>query len=239
MSETIPAPSFYGSEVRPGAGEGMVFFGALAVSAADAASFVMMYRTQVMKEVGAQRTELAQQQLERIRMARQYLIDLRSLQRFLDADDSFRGRAPVTPAMVEWLKQEVGASPGEGHNRVLFYGSAVPKLPQSVREHYGLYVNPDGEYVPWSPKAGHYNYDIYTASGNNQYELKGATVINKDEFDTLKEQVNNYIDQLNDTNNLFMTKFKSVVNNMNTALEGANSLTDKIHDTLKNLFSRW
>ena len=36
-----------------------------------------------------------------------------------------------------------------------------------------------------------------------------------------------------------MTKFKSIVNTMNESLEGANSMADKTHDTLKNLVSRW
>ena len=42
--------------------------------------------------------------------------------------------------------------------------------------------------------------------------------------------MNNYIDQQNDGNNLFMTKFKSVINSMNEALEGASSMADKNHD---------
>ena len=58
-------------------------------------------------------------------------------------------------------------------------------------------------------------------------------------LDSLKEEVNNYVDQLNDGNNLFMTKFKNVVNTMNEALDGANSMADKSHDTVKNLVSRW
>ena len=64
-------------------------------------------------------------------------------------------------------------------------------------------------------------------------------VLSKGRIDSLKEEVNNYIDQLNDSNNLFMTKFKNVVNTMNEALDGANSMADKSHDTVKNLVSRW
>ena len=64
-------------------------------------------------------------------------------------------------------------------------------------------------------------------------------MLHKDKLDTLKEEVNNYVDQLNDGNNLFMTKFKNVVNTMNEALDGANSMADKSHDTVKNLVSRW
>ena len=74
---------------------------------------------------------------------------------------------------------------------------------------------------------------------HNQFQLYGATVLYKGDIDSLKEEVNNYIDQLNDSNNLFMTKFKNVVNTMNEALDGANSMADKSHDTLKNLVSRW
>ena len=36
-----------------------------------------------------------------------------------------------------------------------------------------------------------------------------------------------------------MTKFKNVVNTMNETLDGANSMVDKSHDTVKNLVSRW
>ena len=63
-------------------------------------------------------------------------------------------------------------------------------------------------------------------------------MVNKYDIDTIKEEVNNHVDKLNDGNNLFMVKFKNLVNTMNVALDGANSMADKSHDTVKNLVSR-
>ena len=237
--------SFYGSEVRLGEQDmaaGRVSFGGVSISATDAAEFVMMHRTEVLKQVGADRTELAEKHLASIRKARRYINDLTDLKKFAD-DRSYHGRAPVTPEMIDFLKNQVGCSPGEYNNRVVFYGSMVDKLPESVREHYGL----TGD---WAKEAGRWfeapsENGLQQAAGfgtdghHNQYQLHGATCLYKDDIDTVKEEVNNYIDQLNDSNNLFMTKFKNVVNTMNEALDGANSMADKSHDTVKNLVSKW
>ena len=227
--------SFYGSEVRIGERDvaaGRVSFGGVSISATDAAEFVMMHRTEVLKEVGADRTELAEKHLADIRRARQYLNNLTDLKKFAEAH-SYHERAPVTPEMSEFLKNDVGCSPGEYKNRVLFYGSTVNKLPEPVREHYGL---TDG----WEDRVGQGNLESdHNSHTHHRYQLKHATCLHKDRIDSLKEEVNNYVDQLNDSNNLFMTKFKNVVNTMNEALEGANSMADKSHDTVKNLVSRW
>ena len=238
MSEVPSADSgsFYGADVRLGEqdlGTGRVSFGGVSISATDAAEFVMMHRTEVLKQVGADRTELAEKHLADIRKARQYLNDLTDLKKFA-SDDSFHGRAPVTPEMIDFLENDVGCSPGEYTNRVVFYGSSVNELPESVREHYGL---TDG----WKDTVGQGNIenDDQGSHTDGRYQIHGATVLHKDRIDSLKEEVNNYVDQLNDGNNLFMTKFKNVVNTMNEALDGANSMADKSHDTVKNLVSRW
>ena len=241
MSEVSSADggSFYGAEVRLGEQDmaaGRVSFGGVSISATDAAEFVMMHRTEVLKQVGADRTELAEKHLADIRKARRYIDDLTDMKKFGD-DRGYRGRVPATPEMIDFLKNEVGCSPGEYKQRVLFYGSAVSKLPESVREHYGLYFDRFGNFKPQF--AGKYDLEYLGDPKHNRFEMHGVTVLNKDDIDTLKEEVNNYIDQLNDSNNLFMTKFKNVVNTMNEALDGANSMADKKHDTVKNLVSRW
>ena len=141
--------------------------------------------------------------------------------------------------MIDFLKNEVGCSPGEYTQRVVFYGSMVDKLPESVRQHYGLTLDRFGKFNP-QYRGG--TYDFESAGGSNthnRWQIHGATCLSKDDIDTVKEEVNNYIDQLNDSNNLFMTKFKNVVNTMNEALDGANSMADKKHDAVKNLVSRW
>ncbi|MDE0365566.1 MAG: hypothetical protein OXP09_08325 [Gammaproteobacteria bacterium] len=242
MSEVSGAGGgYFGSDVEVTdrtVGTGTVSFGGVSISAADAAEFVMMHRTQVMKKVGADRTEMAQQHLDRIKTARKYLAELIDLKKFVDTGKSFRDRAPVTPDLVEFLKNEVGCSPGEFKNRILFYGSAVPRLPESVRDYYGMQLNPDGSYDSHH-RGVNPEFHAHAASGHHQYEIHGVTCLSKDKLDSLKEEVNNYVDQQNDSNNLFMTKFKSVINTMNESLEGANSMADKTHDTLKNLVSRW
>ena len=242
MSAVTPADggSFYGSEVRldeQDMGTGQVSFGGVSISATDAAEFVMMHRTEVLKEVGADRTEQAEKHLADIRTARQYINDLTDLKKFAE-DDSYHGRAPVTPEMIDFLRNEVGCSVSVHTNQIAFYGSTVEELPESVREHYGLVGD-------WNANIGHENPAGYTVhyDGNThthgRYKIHGVQEVYKDSLDTLKEEVNNYVDQLNDSNNLFMTKFKNVVNTMNEALDGANSMADKSHDTMKNLVSRW
>ena len=243
MSEVSSAGggSFYGAEVRldeQDMAAGRVSFGGVSISATDAAEFVMMHRTEVLKEVGADRTELAEKHLADIRKARRYINDLTDLKKFAE-DDSYHGRAPVTPEMIDFLKNEVGCSPGEYTQRVVFYGSMVKKLPESVRQHYGLTLDRFGKF---NPQYSGGTYDLGTAGGSHthdRWQIHGATCLSKDDIDTVKEEVNNYVDQLNDSNNLFMTKFKNVVNTMNEALDGANSMADKSHDTVKNLVSRW
>ena len=240
MNAVDPSGGFYGSAVETGNGisdDGMVTFGGVRISAADAAHFVMMHRSVVMKEVGADRTELAQQHLEKIRFARQMLIDLGDLQEWADTGKSFRDRCPVTPEMVAFLENEVNCSVDANVNRIVFYGSAVPELPESVRNYYGLYLDEDGNWIKYTDRA--MEFDFWYEDGNNQYEMHRITIIDNTDIGELKAQLNNYIDQLNDSNNLFMTKFKNVINNMNTALEGANNLADKTHDMRKNLASRW
>ena len=246
MSEVSSAGgSFYGADVRVGEQDmaaGRVSFGGVSISATDAAEFVMMHRTEVLKQVGADRTELAEKHLADIRKARRYINDLTDMKKFGE-DRNHHGRIPVTPEMIDFLKNDVGCSPGEYSKTVTFYGSAVAELPQSVREHYGLTGDWKQSAKGWtdkSPDEGLQEAPFFGSDGHhNQYELHGATVLYKGRIDSLKEEVNNYIDQLNDSNNLFMTKFKNVVNTMNEALDGANSMADKSHDTVKNLVSRW
>ena len=238
MSEVNPTGGAYAGDVRTqarNAGAGMVTVGGVTLSPADAAEFVMMHRTEVMKKVGADRTEMAQQHLDRIKTARQYLTDMVDMKKFNDTGKSYKDRIPVTPEMIDFLKNDVGCTPGEWETRIVVNGSAVPKLPESVRDHYGMYLDRFGNYQP-DASGGMYGAK---SEGHGKTELYPVTVIDGDNLDSLKEEVNNYIDQQNDSNNLFMTKFKSVVNSMNEALEGANSMADKSHDTLKNLVSRW
>ena len=244
MTAVDPSAGFYGSAVEAGNGissDGMVTFGGVRVSAAEAAHFVMMHRSVVMKEVGADRTEMAQQHLEKIRFARQVLIDLGDLEEWADSGKVFRGRCPITPEMQAFLEDDVNCSPDVFTNRLVFYESVVDKLPESVRNYYGLYLDEDGNWIKYTDRA--LEFGLQPASHDNQYQLRSGRLpvimVHKDGLDELKAQVNNYIDQLNDSNNLFMTKFKNVVNNMNTALEGANSLADKTHELRKHLVSRW
>ena len=77
--------SFYGADVRLGEQDmaaGRVSFGGVSISATDAAEFVMMHRTEVLKQVGADRTELAEKHLADIRKARQYINDLTDMKKF-------------------------------------------------------------------------------------------------------------------------------------------------------------
>ena len=243
MSEVSSADggSFYGAEVRLGKQDmaaGRVSFGGVSISATDAAEFVMMHRTEVLKQVGADRTELAEKHLADIRKARRYINDLTDMKKFAE-DNSYHGRVPATPEMIGFLKNEVGCSPGEYKERVVFYGSRVHELPESVRQHYGLTLDRFGKFNP-QYRGGTYGLeDDGNSHTHNRWQIHDATMLNKSNIDTLKEEVDNYVDQLNDSNNLFMTKFKNVVNTMNEALDGANSMADKSHDTVKNLVSRW
>ena len=242
MSEVSSAGggSFLGSDVRLSAQDtaaGRVSFGGVSISATDAAEFVMMHRTEVLKQVGADRTEMAEQHLADIRKARQYVTDLTDMKKFAKGD-SFHHRVFITPDMIDFLKNDVGCSVNPSTNRVMFYGSMVDSLPQSQQEYYGFTEG-------WKDRIGQENANGITihndgdSDTHGRYEIHGVQEIYKDSIDTLKEEVNNYIDQLNDSNNLFMTKFKNVVNTMNEALDGANSMADKSHDTVKNLVSRW
>ena len=238
MSGVSPADngSFYGSDVSIGEQDmaaGRVSFGGVSISATDAAEFVMMHRTEVLKQIGADRTEQAERHLADIRTARQYLTQLTDLKKFAD-DDSYKGRAPVTPDMVSFLKEEVGCNPREYGNRVVFYGAMADDLPEPVKEYYGFTPGWRGRLGQGNKIEGDHNSHTH-----DRFQLKDATCLYKGEIDTIKEEVNNYVDQMNDSNNLFMTKFKNVLNTMNEALDGANSLVNKSHDTVKNLVSRW
>ena len=239
MTTVDPSGGFHGPAMDTGygvSGDGMVTFRGVSISAVEAAQFVMMQRGVVLKEVGADRTELAQQHLEKIRTARQMLVDLGDLNQFAE-DKVYRERCPITPDMKAFLENEVNCSPDTYTSRLLFYGSRVPKLPESVRNYYGLYLDENGDFVKYSERAMEFGFAAQ--SGNNEYHIRNVTLVHRSDIDELKAQVNNYIDQLNDSNNLFMTKFKNVVNLMNTALEGANSMADKTHDIARNLMSRW
>ncbi len=220
-------------DVAGGAEAGMVRVGDVTLSAADAAEFVMLHRTQVMKQVGADRTEMAQRHLARIREARKYLGDLIDLKKFGHKAHSYKDRIPVTPDMVRFLNNEVGCSTGERQHRVVYYHSAVASLPESVRRYYGFDEGGEGTGGTFKIKSDG-NPDTH-----GRFQIGNVTVVSKDDMDSLKEEVDNYIDQQNDSNNLFMTKFKNVVNSMNEAFEGANSMADKSHETLRNLLSRW
>ena len=237
MSEVSSAESgsFYGARVHLGEqnmAEGRISFGGVSISATGAVEFVMMHRTEVLKQVGADRTELAEKHLASIRKARQYIIDLADMKKFAE-DRSYRDRIPTTPEMVDYLKNEVGCNPGEYRQRVLFYASALPKLPESIRKHYELCFDRFGNFKPqWGGKFG---IERIGPVHHNRFQIHNALVVNKDDIDTIKEEVNNYVDQLNDGNNLFIIKFKNVVNTMNGALDGANRMADKSHDIVKNL----
>ena len=240
MTTVDPSAGLYGSILETGDGassDGMVFFGGVRVSSIEAAQFVMMHRTGVMKEVGADRTEMAQRHLDKIRAARQMLIDLQDLYIFSASSKVYRDRCPITPEMEDFLKNDVNCSPEIFTNRLIFYASRVPLLPESVRNHYGLYLGEDGKLITYSDRAK--EFDFEAKGGNREYQISGVRMIDRDSIDGLKSNVNNYIDQVNDSNNLFMTKFKQIVNLMNTALESANSLADKTNDMTKNLVSRW
>ena len=239
MSAVSGAGGLHASQVRvtdDNLKTGTVSFGGVNLSASEAAQFVMMHRTEVMKKVGADRTELAQKHLDRIKTARKYLTELIDLKKFADSGKSYKDRVPVTPDMISFLKNEVGCSPGEFKQRLVFYGSAVGKLPEPVRKHYGMLMDRFGVY---KPHASGGKFGIEEADGSNQWILHGVTCVSKDKLDSLKEEVNNYIDQQNDSNNLFMTQYKSVVNTMNESLEGLTSLEDKSHETTKKLVSTW
>lgn len=237
----VPSMTGGGSNAVSAAGDGdakacQVSFGGVDISATDAAEFVMMHRTEVLKQVGADRTELAEKHLADIRKARQYINDLTDMRKFGE-DRGDRGCVPTTPEMVDYLRNEVGCSPGEYRQRIIFCGSAVGKLPESIRNHYGLYFDRSGKLKPQT--GGKFDLWWVGDSKHKKFQIHGALVLNKDDIDTIKEDMNNYVDQLTDSNNLFMTKFKNVVNAMNETLDGANSMVDKSHDTVKNLVSRW
>ena len=240
MTAVDPSAGFYGSTIETGDGastDGRVAFGGVMVSAVEAAQFVMMHRTVTMKEVSADRTEMAQQHLDKIKQARQVLIDLGDLQDWVDTGKIESDRCPITPEMERFLEDDVNCSSGAYTSPLTFYESAVHHLPESVRNYYGLYIDENGDVVKYSERASEFGFTW--ASGSHQYTMYRIRMVHEDGLDELKAQVNNYIDQLNDSNNLFMTKFKNVVNLMNTALESANNLADKANDNSKNLASRW
>lgn len=238
MSEVNATGSLYASDVdlAGSQGTGLVRLGGVAITADEAAEFVMMHKSQVMKEVCANRTELAQHRLERIKKARQYKNMLKDLKAFVDSDKSWRDRIPVTPEFISFMKNEVGVSPGESVNRIIFYGSAVTKLPESVRKHYGLLLDRHGDWQPYATGA----YGIKPNNPNhhhNRWEMSGVTVIDKEARDNMEEELNNYIDQQNDGNNLMMSQLKSLVNSLTESVDTANSLGDKKHEFWRTALS--
>ena len=211
---------------------GMIRVGGVPISANDAARLLMMHRTEVMKEIGETRTELAENHLDKIRKARGFLTDLRSLEEFTKRYN-YKGRVPTTPDMLNFLKNEVGADPGAQTRRFVFRPEDVPVLPESVRHYYALNLDRFGTYkVQYGGQWG-------VGQSKGKLDIYNIQMINHSQYTGIREEVNNYIDQLNDSNNLFMTKFKNVVNTMNEALESANSMEQKEHETMKALVSKW
>lgn len=235
MSEVNATGSLYASDVEMAdQGTGLVLMGGVAITADEAAELVMMHKSQVMKEVCASRTELAQRHLERIKKARQYKVVLKDLKAFVDTGKSWKDRIPVSPDLISFMKNEVGASPGESVNRIIFWGSAVMKLPESVREHYGLRPDRFGNWKPYA--TGKYGIEP-NDDGHNRWEMHGITVIDKEARDNMEEELNNYIDQQNDGNNLMMSQLKSLVNSLTESVDTANSLGDKKHEFWRTALS--
>ena len=221
--------SFYGSQVRLSERDmaaGTVSFGGVSISATDAAQFVMMHRTEVLKQAGVDRTELAQQHLADIREARDITRELTDSKAWGKAHGGKHERCPISKRAVEFFKDKVGSDPEiDGWNQMTIdNNTAGSQLPDGVK----------ADLSGWS--------NLFDEDGNWIAGKLGFSPVNNclpDNIDNNKENINNYIDQLNSDNNLFMTKFKAVINTMNEALEGANSMSDKTHDTLKSLLSRW
>lgn len=238
MSEVNATGSLYASdiEVADQQGTGLVLMGGVAITADEAAELVMMHKSQVMKEVCASRTELAQRHLERIKKARQYKVVLKDLKAFVDTGKSWKDRIPVSPDLISFMKNEVGASPGESVNRIIFWGSAVTKLPESVRKHYGLLLDRFGNWKPYA--SGAYGIEPNgVGKYHNRWEMHGITVIDKGARDNMEEELNNYIDQQNDGNNLMMSQLKSLVNSLTESVDTSNSLGDKKHEFWRTAFS--
>ena len=238
MSGVNAAGSLYASDVElaDNQGTGLVQLGGVAITADEAAEFVMMHKSQVMKEVCATRTELAQRHLDRIKKARQYKNELKDLKAFVDSGKTWRHRIPVTPEFISFMKNEVGVSPGEGQNRIIFWGSAVNKLPKSVCDHYGLLFDRFGN---WQPNAtGKYGIEPNgVGKYTNRWEMHGITIIDREARDNMEEELNNYIDQQNDGNNLMMSQLKSLVNSLTESADTASSLGDKKHEFWRTAFS--
>ena len=238
MSEVNAPGSLYAADVElaDSQGTGLVRLGGVAITADEAAEFVMMHKSQVMKEVCATRTEVAQRHLDRIKKARQYKNVLKDLKGFVDSDKSWHNRIPVTPDFISFMKNEVGVSPGESKNRIIFWGSAVRKLPESVREHYGLLLDRFGNWQPYA--TGKYGIEPNgEGKYHNRWEMHGITVIGKGARDNMEEELNNYIDQQNDGNNLMMSQLKSLVNSLTESVDTASSLGDKKHEFWRTALS--
>jgi len=236
VSEVNAAGSLYASDVQlaDSQGTGLVRLGGVAITPDEAAEFVMMHKSQVMKEVCASRTQLAQRHLDRIKEARQYKNVLKDLKAFVDSGKSWRNRIPVTPELISFMKNEVGVSPGEYENRLVFYGSSVGKLPESVRKHYGLLLDRYGNWQPYATG----KYGIERAEhGHGRWQIHGITLIDKRARDNMEEELNNYIDQQNDGNNLMMSQLKSLVNSMTESIDTAKGLGDKKHEFWRTALS--
>ena len=227
MSEVDAAGSLYASDVElvGSQGTGLVRVGGVAITADEAAELVMIHKSQVMKEVCATRTEVAQRHLDRIKKARQYKNELKDLKAFVDADKSFEDRIPVTPDFISFMKNEVGVSPGEEQNWVLIPSSGLGKLPTSIREHYNLPFDENGK---WQRPGG---------KSFNGWNENGVTVIYKEGRDNMDEELSNYIDQQNDGNNLLMSQLKTLSNGLTESYDTASSLGDKKHEFWRTALS--
>lgn len=276
MTNTVaPASEPYASAVRLRddlVGTGTVELGGVAVSVSDAVQFMLMYRAKVLKDVGVERTDIAQKNLETVRRAREVLGKLTDLRKSIDKDNPFGNDTMYTPPeLLDYLRNEVGIDPGverEGEPQVL--GNVAQKLPEfvkeSVRKEGHAYNDEPSAVDNWHKAAGNRYDTVYNhvnvetriwqkgwnsnglanfgkpAESNSDYIYKfmGSNVfLHKDRLDSDKEELNNYIDQLQDSSSLQMTKFKSVISAMQEALDGAGSMEDKHHDMIKNLVGRW
>ena len=237
MSDVSVDRSYFGADVRlhaDGVAPGLVSFGGVAVSPEEAAEFVMIHRTQVLKESGAVRTDMAQRRLDLTKRARQFKNDLQDLKAWVDTGKSWKDRIPVTPEMISFMKNDVGAHPGTQDTRILFWGSAVAKLPQSVLDHYDFKMDANGNWDPHAP--GKFAIEK-NDDGHNRWEMHGVTVIDKETRDNMSEELDNFIDLQNDRNTLANSQMKTAVNLLSESTDAATGLGDKNHELWKTLFS--
>ena len=238
MTEAVGA---FGSEIGPSDGWGMVRFGDVVISARELAAFIMMYRTYVLKQVGNERTDMAQQHLNYLKEARGYYRDLVEMKKYAGTDP-YKGRVPMTPAMKEYIEEAGLNSYGYTAGWTFVFASDVSRLPESVLEYYGVSAE-DGKItiidIERAREEFGYGDDNPFVGVDSIHYMSAATVIHEDNIETVKQNLNNFIDELSENNNLFMSRFRAVINNMNTALEGANTQVDKANDLSRNVWSSW